>query len=295
MSRTSESELRFAVDTAVAAGKVLLRHFGRLSAGAISSKARQRHNLVTRADTEAERLVVDRISRRFPSHAILTEETGQHGRASAGGERWIVDPLDGTINFVHEIVFFAVSIALERGGEIVAGVVHAPLLGETFSAARGRGAFLGRRRLRVSRTGDLRDALFATGFPYDRTQAKWDNRENFSRLVHAGRGIRRLGSAALDVAYVAAGRIDAFWELRLRPWDVAAASLLVTEAGGRVTDLRGGDDWLFGGHVVATNGRLHEATRRRLSLPGRGGSTRGAGARRMRGRGRRRAADAPAS
>lgn len=264
-----DGELRFAIDTAVAAGKVLVARYGRLGAGSIGSKARQRHNLVTRADTDAERLVVERIRRKFPAHAILTEETGEHGKAAAGGAQWIVDPLDGTVNFVHEIVFFAVSIALRRGDAIDVGVVHAPLLGETFSAARGRGAYLNGKRLRVSRTDDLRDALLATGFPYDRTQAKWDNRKNFSRLVHAGRGIRRLGSAALDVAYVAAGRFDAFWELRLRPWDVAAAALLVTEAGGRVTDVRGGGDWLFGGHVVASNGLLHDTVRRRLEVPGR--------------------------
>ncbi len=260
-------DLAFALATARSAGRVLLRRYGRLFSGAVSSKRRQRHNLVTLADTEAETLIVERLSKKYPAHAILTEEAGAQGARGAGA-RWIVDPLDGTINFVHEIACFSVSIALERDGEVVAGVVHAPLLRETFVASKGGGAWSGRERIRVSETGDLRDALLATGFPYDRTQARWDNRANFNRLAHSGRGIRRLGSAALDLAYVAAGRFDAFWELKLKPWDVAAGALLVREAGGRVTDVAGGGDWLMGGHVVATNGRLHEAVRRRLRIPG---------------------------
>jgi len=251
-----EEALSVARRAARDAGELLLTHLGRLDAGEIRSKSAER-DLVTRADVESERLIVDRLRASFPAHAIEAEEEVRDAGERRRGPRWYVDPLDGTVNFVHRIPMFCVSIALYVDGEPEAAVVHAPRLGEHFHARRGAGAYLNERRLGVSSAASLGEAILATGFPYRRNELEHDNLANFARVFHRVRGLRRMGSAALDLAYVAAGRIDGFWELHLSPHDVAAGALLVREAGGRVTDADGGGDWLHGGHIAAAGEALH--------------------------------------
>lgn len=240
-----------AVDAVVAAGELHLELLGRLDASEVGRKS-SRRDLVTAADVGAERLVVERLRGLSLSAAIEAEE--ETADAEAAGLRWFLDPLDGTVNFVHGIPMFSVSLALYRGKEPLFGVVHAPRLAETFVAASGDGAWLlgaDPTALRVSETRELGEAILATGFPYRRGELANANLENFGRFFHEVRGLRRLGSAALDLAYVAAGRLDGFWELHLSPYDVAAGALLVREAGGVVQDLSGGDRWLRGGEILA--------------------------------------------
>jgi myo-inositol-1(or 4)-monophosphatase len=184
--------------------------------------------------------------------------------AASNAPRWFLDPLDGTVNFVHGLPAFAVSLGLWVDGQPAVAVVHAPRLGETFHAVRGGGAFLGSERLAVSDCTRLADAILATGFPYRRNELAPNNLENFAGLFLDVRDLRRVGSAALDLAYTAAGRYDGFWELYLSPHDVAAGALLVREAGGRVADVDGGEDWLRGGHIVAAGPALFETLRARL-------------------------------
>lgn len=271
-----ERALEVALAAARDAGALLLEHYGRLRPEQIASKSVER-DLVTAADVASERLVVERLRAHFPDHAIEAEEEthdaarANEGAGAAGELRWFLDPLDGTVNFVHQLPAFAVSLALYRGGTPELGVVVAPRLGETFWAVRGGGAFLSEgagappRRLAVSRTRDLGHAILATGFPY-RRDGPANNLENFSRFFVEIRGERRFGSAALDLCYVAAGRFDGYWELLLQPHDVAAGALIVREAGGRVTDALGGEDWLRRGHIVASGPDLHEAIRSRVRV-----------------------------
>lgn len=261
--RELERVLDVARAAALASGEILLRHRGRLESGEVSSKD-VRRDLVTAADVASERALVAHLREAFPDHAIEAEE--ETSDAARGGEdpRWFLDPLDGTINYVHGLPLFAVSAGLWIGGEPVVGVVHAPALGETFCAVRGGGATLDGVPLRVSRTAELADAVLATGFPYRRETLEHSNLENFQAFFHDVRGMRRMGSAALDLAYTAAGRFDGFWELHLAPHDVAAGGLLVQEAGGVVTDADGGRDWLRGKSLVAAGPGLHEAIRARV-------------------------------
>jgi myo-inositol-1(or 4)-monophosphatase len=252
-----------AVGAALEAGEILMQHFGRLAPADISSKSIER-DLVTAADVAAERALVARLRAEFPQHAIEAEEE-THDAAREGDDlRWFLDPLDGTLNFVHRLPAFAVSMGLYRGREPLVAVVHAPRLAETFVATRGGGAFLNGERLHVSRATSLGDAILATGFPYRRGHLEHDNLANFGRFFYDVRGLRRMGSAAVDLAYTAAGRFDGFWELHLQPHDVAAGALLVREAGGVITDCDGGDDWLRAGHIVAAPPALHELIRSRV-------------------------------
>jgi myo-inositol-1(or 4)-monophosphatase len=244
------------------AGAVLMERFGRLAGSEI-----QRHgarDMVTAADREAEDLIARRLKAARPGIPLLAEEE-QRGaavpRRAPPGPVWIVDPLDGTVNFVQGIPLFAVSIGLVEDGEPVLGVVHVPALRQTFWGAPGSGAFEGERPVAVSVAPVVSEAVLATGFSYRRNEVADDNVANLGRVILSARGIRRMGAAALDLAYVASGRLDGFWELHLAPWDVAAGVALVRAAGGRVTDLSGGEDWLFGGSIVATNGILHEGLR----------------------------------
>lgn len=257
--------LAFATMLAKDGGDVLLRC--RDEKPAASSKG-VRRELVTAADRAAEHAVVGGILAKFPSHSVLAEEgvlTAQGKRSSASDWNWIVDPLDGTTNFVHGLPFFAVAIGLVWKSIPVVGVVHAPALGETFAAGLGLGATCNGKPIRVSATKELADALLATGFAYDRDKpGAVDNLERLRRLMPQIRDIRRYGSAELDLCLVARGSYDAYWEYGLAPYDVAAGAVIVREAGGVVTDIDGGDDWLFGGRVVASNGSLHEAVRRCL-------------------------------
>lgn len=197
-----------------------------------------------------------RIERRFPSHTFLGEESG--GSSAAGAPfRWIVDPIDGTTNFAHGLALFCTSIALEVDGEVVVGVVYDPIAEELFTAERGQGARLNGRPLRVTTVATLIDSLLVTGFPYTATEERQEQLAIFTALLAESRAVRRLGSAALDLCCVAAGRFDGFWEQNLNAWDVAAGGLLVQEAGGRVSDY-GGDHYSpFGRQIVASNGALH--------------------------------------
>jgi myo-inositol-1(or 4)-monophosphatase len=227
--------LSVARSAALDAGALLLDRLGRLAASQVRSKSAAR-DLVTEADVASERLLVGRLRAAFPGHAIEAEEEVHDGGEDDGRPRWFLDPLDGTVNFVHGLPCFAVSVALWRAGVPEVAVVHAPRLGETFTALRGQGARLDGRAIRVSAATSLAECVLATGFPYRRGELAHDNRENFNRFFYDVRGMRRMGSAAIDLAYVAAGRFDGYWELHLSPHDVAAGALLVREAGGTVTD-----------------------------------------------------------
>jgi myo-inositol-1(or 4)-monophosphatase len=253
-----------ALEIAREAGAVLAERYGRLTRGEIRQKGSPR-NLVTVADEEAERLILARLAVRFPDHGVLAEEGGRSDEIGTDRPVWVVDPLDGTTNYVQGIPLFCVSLGLVEGGKPVLGVIHAPALGQTFWGGPGQGCWEGDRPVSVSATPVLSASVLATGFAYDRDRLPDDNLENFVRLGMAVRGLRRFGSAALDLAWVASGRLDAFWELHLSPWDCAAGAALVRAAGGRVTDFRGGDDWLLGRHVVASNGLVHEALRTSLA------------------------------
>lgn len=251
------------VGLATGAGEILTGHYGSVHRGDAGRKGGRRRDLVSRADIEAERFLIERIP---VADDILGEEGGR--RDSGAERRWIVDPLDGTVNFLHGIPFWGVSIAVLEAGEPLVAAVHAPALGQTFTAATGRGCRLDGVPVFVSETRDLADSVLATGFAYARDELADDNFDNTVTLGHAAAGLRRLGSAALDLAYTACGKLDGFWELHLEPWDVAAGSLLVREAGGIVTDFRGssaGADILFGRNIVASNGKIYDAIRSRLA------------------------------
>jgi myo-inositol-1(or 4)-monophosphatase len=215
-----------------------------------------RRDLVTDADQASEAAVLEVIRRARPGDAIVAEESA--AKAAAGRRTWIVDPLDGTVNFAHGIPVFCVSIGLVVDGAPTVGVVHAPRMNELFAGEVGRGATLNGAPIRVSATTVLADAVLATGFAYDIENLADDNLEQVITISKRARGIRRLGSAAMDLAWVAAGRLDGFWEIHLSPWDVAGGVAVVRAAGGRVTDMAGGDDWLYGKHIAATGGAFHD-------------------------------------
>jgi len=213
-------------------------------------------DLVTETDQESEAFLLDQIRRLFPGHAIVAEETGVHGDMT--GPRWYVDPLDGTVNFAHGIPIFTVCLAFADEEGVRLGVVYDPMQDELFAAERGKGAWLNGRPIRVSETQKLADSLLITGFPYDAWTNPDNNLDHFAAFAVRTRGVRRLGSAAMDICYVAAGRADGFWELRLNPWDVAAASLIAQEAGAVVTDLSGAPIRLEGKiSVVVANPAIH--------------------------------------
>jgi myo-inositol-1(or 4)-monophosphatase len=213
-------------------------------------------DLVTEVDKESERLIVEHLLSCYPDHTILAEENIYPQTASPF--RWVIDPIDGTTNFTHGFPWFCVSIGLEHNGELVAAVVYNPIYDELFSASRGGGAFLNGRRLKVSGRSPLKDTLLGTGFPYDSATDPVNNFANSIAFQKAARGIRRAGAAALDLASVAAGRLDGFWELKLKPWDVAAGVLLVQEAGGTVTGFDGAPYDIFNNRILASNGLIHD-------------------------------------
>jgi len=216
-------------------------------------------DIVTEADRMSEALLVSAIEDEFPHHDILAEESSGTNKGSP--YRWIIDPLDGTTNYAHGFPFFCVSIALERDGRVIVGVIYDPIAEELYEASLAGGAFLNGKKIAVSTTTDLSKGLLATGFPYDIRTNPYNNINYFSEMALRSQAIRRAGSAALDLAYVAAGRFDGFWELQLHPWDTAAGWLLVTEAGGLVTDLDGGSYALTSQGILSSNGRLHTAMR----------------------------------
>lgn len=221
-------------------------------------------DLVTEVDKESERLIVEHLHSCFPGHDIVAEE----GDYAQGGSpcRWIIDPVDGTTNYAHGFPWFCCSIGLEMSGEMVAGVIYNPVYDELFTATKGGGAYLNGKRLSVSASSPLKNSLLGTGFPYDCATDPVNNFANFIAFQKKARGIRRAGAAALDLAYVAAGRLDGFWELKLKAWDVAAGVLLVREAGGKVTSFEGSPFDIFSGRIVASNGLIHEEMVSMLAL-----------------------------
>jgi myo-inositol-1(or 4)-monophosphatase len=244
--------LETAAEIAREAGSLLANYFERR----VPFELKGEFDLVTEADRASERLVVERLRTHFPSHTVVAEEGGGH--ESASEYRWYVDPLDGTTNFAHSFPMFNVTLGLERAGEVIAGVVYDPVRQEMFTAERGAGAYLNNRRIRVSATRQLNDSLASTGFP-SRKRHHNVNIHFYYQLAMASHGVRRTGSAAIDLAYVACGRLDFFWEFGLKPWDMAAGTLLVQEAGGRTSDMHGMPHRVAGSdHLLADNGTLHD-------------------------------------
>ena len=249
-------ELKSYLDTAVraacAAGKLQRERLW--SEHEISFKGES--DLVTEVDRECEALIVAAIRAEWPGHDFLAEENEYAPTGS--GFRWVIDPLDGTTNYAHGFPWFCVSIALEIDGEVRLGVICHPMMDELFTAVKGEGAFRNGKRLRVSGRAPLKSSLLSTGFPYDRTRDNENNFANFINFQMAARAVRRAGAAALDLAYVAAGRLDGYWECKLKPWDVAAGQLLVAEAGGKVTNHAGEPYSIYDHRILASNGLVHD-------------------------------------
>jgi myo-inositol-1(or 4)-monophosphatase len=251
---------KVAIQAALQAGDILKEHSGKVR----KIEFKDEVNLVTEVDHLSEESIIRAITVEFPDHGILTEEAGV--RESDSEYNWVIDPLDGTTNYAHDFPIYCVSIALEKEKEIILGVVYNPNLDELFVAEKGNGAFLykGRefdktkRKISVSQTPGLSRSLLATGFPYDIRTSDIDNLNHFTNFYKRAQAIRRAGSAALDLCYLAMGRFDGFWELKLSPWDTAAGSLLVTEAGGKVTDFSGGPFNICMKEILATNGKMHQ-------------------------------------
>lgn len=233
------------------AGEVLLKGFGRKKT--ISFKGDI--DLVTETDKKAERLIIKRIHSRFPSHSILGEESGLTDKSSP--HKWIIDPLDGTTNFAHNFPQSCTSIGYEFEGKVLMGGIYDPFRKELFFAQKGKGAFLNKKRIRVSEVNTLKRSLLVTGFPYDRTERPAYYLKFVSQFLQKTQGIRRLGSSALDLCYVACGRFDGYWELKLNPWDVSAGTLIVREAGGRVTNTQGEEHSIYEPQMLATNSLIH--------------------------------------
>jgi|APHig6443717817_1056837.scaffolds.fasta_scaffold28711_3 myo-inositol-1(or 4)-monophosphatase len=247
-----QNYLEVAIEAALAAGQLQRSRFD--STFSIDLKGAK--NLVTELDLASEALIVERILEQFPDHSILAEEADYP--AGNGQHTWIIDPLDGTTNYAHGYPWFCSSIALTVGGELIVGVIHNPMSDELFTATAGVGAFRNGRKIAVSSRQPLAGSLLATGFPYDCATDPENNFNQFIRFQKAARGIRRAGAAALDLAYLAAGRLDGFWEVKLKPWDVAAGTLLVREAGGSVTSFDGSDYDVTNHRILASNGLIHD-------------------------------------
>ena len=244
--------LDFAIRLAQEAGNVLRSSFGRKIV--VSNKGDI--DLVTEVDLAAEKVIKDLIQSHYPKHGILAEESGATETDSE--YRWIVDPLDGTTNYAHGLPIFCVSIALECAGEMIIGVIYDPMRDELFAAERGNGATMNGRTIRVSKTEALTKSLLVTGFPYDIHSNKVNNIDNFTNFIRNAQAVRRLGSAAIDLCYVACGRFDGFWEMKLNAWDMAAGALIVEEAGGEVTNFDGNVFDPFKKEICASNGMIHK-------------------------------------
>jgi len=242
-----------AIDAALLGGKILKEGFG--TNFRISSKE-GKNNLVTEYDNKSEQAIIELIKSRFPSHRFWAEESGVSGEEFAE-ITWVIDPLDGTVNFAHNLPIFSVSIAAIKGKEILCGVVYQPILDELFVAVQGQGASLNGKEITPSNTSDMSVSFLVTGFPYNVHENPGYCINQFVDIIHNGIPIRRLGSAALDLAYVACGRFDGFWEINLHPWDVAAGVLLINEAGGKVTQYNRDDYWLTDNNILTSNGIVH--------------------------------------
>jgi len=243
--------LKVAKDAALKSGEMLRENFS--EAREVSFKGEI--NLVTHFDSLSQKMIHEHLSTHFPDHDFLAEEGLSREKGSE--YRWLIDPLDGTTNFTHKFPIFCVSIALERRDKIVLGVVYDPCRNEMFWAEEGEGAFLNGEKIGVSSVDDLDKSLVATGFPYDIRESEVNNINHFNNFAVRVQAIRRCGSAAMDLCYVACGRFDGFWELKLNPWDVAAGALIVKEAGGRISDFQDEEYSIYGLEILATNGMIH--------------------------------------
>jgi myo-inositol-1(or 4)-monophosphatase len=242
--------LQFAVDLALESGRVQKKRYQERHSITYKGEI----NIVTDVDIECQDRIISRIKRHFPRDLIIAEE--KENIYEEHKNRWIVDPIDGTTNYAHGYPFFCTSIAYEEGGEVVCGVVYNPIFEELFFAQKGKGAYLNGERLNVSGIGEMKQALVVTGFPYDVNTSSQNNIDHFVAFLYSAQAVRRDGSAALNLSYLAAGRFDGYWELKLNPWDLAAGVLLLTEAGGKVTDFRGEPFDLYGGQICGSNGVL---------------------------------------
>ncbi len=249
-----------AVESAVKAGDYAKKRKGKIRS--ISYKGEI--NLVTDVDKICEDIIVGTIKKYFPSHSILSEEG--YTKVTPAEYRWVIDPLDGTTNYAHGLPIYSVSVALERNDEIVLGIVYDPEREELFKAERARGSYLNKKRIRVSKTRNLKRALLVTGFAYNIRRTTQDNMNYFTRFLKTSRAVRRLGSAALDLSYVACGRLDGFWEMSLHPWDSAAGLLIVREAGGKVTKFDGSPYTHYDKEILATNSKIHTQMMRVLKV-----------------------------
>lgn len=247
--------LNIAINAALQAGKLILR--AQDNVGSLDVQKKGKNDFVTKVDQAAEALIIDTIKKAYPDHAILGEESGFQA-ANKSDHLWIIDPLDGTTNFLHGFPQYCVSIAFQNQGKVTQGVIYDPQRDELFTAIRGSGAKLNERRIRVSKVSKLEDALLGTGFPF-REFHRLDEYMNFlKKLIPNAAGIRRPGAAALDLAYVAAGRLDGFWEYGLKPWDIAAGGLMVQEAGGYVTTVEGHNEYLESDSILAAVPKVHQ-------------------------------------
>jgi myo-inositol-1(or 4)-monophosphatase len=242
-----------AIGAAYAGATILNHYLGKLT----SVQKKGPSDLVTEADIESEKKIIDTLRYRFPDHQILAEESGLN-RSRESDCLWIIDPLDGTTNFAHQLPFFSISIAFAFNGEVVAGVVLNPVSGELFSAVKGEGAILNGHIIRVTPQEKISECLLVTGFPYDKEKEIKPLMARFENCLKAARGIRRLGSAALDLCFVACGRFDGFWEENLKPWDTAAGMLIAREAGAKITDFSGAEYGVDMNEILATNGLIHK-------------------------------------
>ncbi len=244
--------LNLAIECATEAGEFILKNKNI----ALKFDYKGRVNLVTRIDRQSEEIIIAKILKKYPGHGILSEERSPINTDSPF--RWIIDPLDGTTNFVHNFPFYAVSIGIEYSGKMLIGVVYAPETQELFTAIRAKGAFLNAHRIRVSQINNLQQCILATGFPYELIDHFYENMEHFKSFYEKTQGVRRAGSAAIDLSYTACGRFDGFWEFDLNPWDSAAGSLIVAEAGGKVTNFAGGKFSVYQNQILASNSLIHE-------------------------------------
>lgn len=247
--------LNIATIAAKEAGEFIINELENV--GQLKIEEKGRNDYVSEIDKEAERIIISTIRKYYPDHNILAEESGKHETPSKF--EWIIDPLDGTTNFLHQLPHFAVSIAVKEKGKLMHGVIFDPFKGELFSASRGDGARLNNYKIRVSGQKQLKNSLLATGFPYHNFDYVDAYLSSFKEFMLQTSGLRRAGSAALDLAYVACGRVDGFWEFNLKPWDIAAGALIISEAGGLVTDFKGTDNFLKSGNIIAGNPKMLQA------------------------------------
>lgn len=249
-----DDQLKNTLLRAVHAGADVLKHYFEGTFEVHSKDSL--NNLVTEVDQKAEDVIIDVIKADFPEHFILSEEVGELSTSS--NYKWVIDPIDGTVNFAHSIPICCVSIGLEKDGQLMMGAVFNPFMNELFFAEKGKGAYLNNRKLAVSKNSNLESACLVTGFPYRWVDVGTDPIAVFERFIRLGLPVRRLGSAALDLCWVAAGRFDGFWEYNLNPWDIAAGYLIVEEAGGRITNFNGDRYSIYDKQTLATNGNIHD-------------------------------------